>query len=106
MLSYCLKCKINTEKKIQKFQAFKEFESDFKELTRRIASDKALYDKAFDIAKNPKYDGYEKSFASMVCKFFDKKWAVTHTGSGISSNLDSENQQLANEGQKPVIRKF
>ena len=42
----------------------------------------------------------------MVCKFFDKKWAVTHTGSGISSNLDSENQQLANEVQKPVIRKF
>ena len=42
----------------------------------------------------------------MVCKFFDKKWAVTHTGSGINSNLDSENQQLANEVQKPVIRKF
>ena len=32
---------------------------DFKELTRRTASNKILRDKAFDIAKNPKYDGYQ-----------------------------------------------
>ena len=31
---------------------------DFKDLTRRIASDKILRDKAFNIAKNPKYDEY------------------------------------------------
>ena len=31
---------------------------DFKDLTRRTASDKVLYDKAFNIAKNPKYDEY------------------------------------------------
>ena len=31
---------------------------DFKDLTRRIASDKILRDKAFNIGKNPKYDGY------------------------------------------------
>ena len=31
---------------------------DFKDLTRRTASDKILHDKAFNIAKNPKYDGY------------------------------------------------
>ena len=30
---------------------------DFKDLARRTASDKVLRDKAFDIAKNPKYDG-------------------------------------------------
>ena len=39
---------------------------DFKDLARRIASDKVLRDKAFDIAKNPKYDGYQRGSASMV----------------------------------------
>ena len=47
----------------------------FKDLTRRTASDKILRDKAFDTAKNPKYDGYQKGLASMVYKFFDKKTA-------------------------------
>ena len=32
---------------------------DSKDLTRRTASDKILRDKAFNIAKNPKYDGYQ-----------------------------------------------
>ena len=30
---------------------------DFKDLARRTASDKVLRDKAFNIVKNPKYDG-------------------------------------------------
>ena len=47
--------------------------ADFKNLARRIASDKVLRDKAFNIAKNPKYDGYQRGLASMVYKFFDKK---------------------------------
>ena len=46
---------------------------DFKDLTRRTASDKILRDKAFNVAKNLRYDGYQKSFASMVYKLFDKK---------------------------------
>ena len=46
---------------------------DFKDLARRRASDKVLRDKAFNIAKNPKYDGYQRGLASMVYKFFDKK---------------------------------
>ena len=46
---------------------------DFKDLTRRTASDKILCDKAFNIAKTPKYDGYQHGLASMVYKFFDKK---------------------------------
>ena len=46
---------------------------DFKDLTRRTASDKILCDKAFTIAKNPKYDGYKRALASMVYNFFDKK---------------------------------
>ena len=35
---------------------------DFKDLARRTASDKVLRDKAFNIAKNPKYDGYQGGF--------------------------------------------
>ena len=48
---------------------------DFKDLQTRIASDKVLRDKAFNIAKNPKYDRYQRGLASMVYKFFDKKSA-------------------------------
>ena len=43
---------------------------DFKDLTRRIVSDKALNDKAFNIVKNPKYDRYQRGLASMVYIFF------------------------------------
>ena len=39
---------------------------DFKDILRRRASDKALRDKAFNIAKNPKYDEYQRGLASMV----------------------------------------
>ena len=46
---------------------------DFKDIARRTASDKVLRDKAFNIAKNPKYDGYQRGLASMVYKYFDKK---------------------------------
>ena len=44
----------------------------FKDLKRRASADKVLRDKAFNIAKNPKYDGYQRRLASMVYKFFDK----------------------------------
>ena len=44
-----------------------------KDLIKRTHSDKGLRDKAFDIASNPKYDGYQRGLASMVYKFFDKK---------------------------------
>ena len=40
-----------------------------KDLTRRTASDKVLRDKAFNIAKNPKYDGYQRGRASLVYNF-------------------------------------
>ena len=45
---------------------------EFKDLYRRTAADKALCDKAFNIAKNPKYDEYQHGLASMVYNFFDK----------------------------------
>ena len=45
---------------------------NFKDLARRTASDKVLRDNAFNIAKNPKYDGYQRRVASMVDKFLIK----------------------------------
>ena len=78
---------------------------DFKDLARRTASDKMLRDKAFNIAKNPKYYGYERGPASMVHKFFDKKSA----GSGVNTHANNkikQNYQLAEELHKPIIRKF
>ena len=69
---------------------------DFKDLKRKTASDKILRDKTFNIAKNPKYDGYQRGLASMVYKFFDKKYAG-----------DNEpNYPLAKELHKSIIRKF
>ena len=46
---------------------------DYKDLPRKTASDKVLCDKAFKITKNPKYHVFQRSFPSMVYKFFDKK---------------------------------
>ena len=46
---------------------------DSKGLTKRTVADKNLRDKAFNIAKDPKYDGYQRGLASMVYKFFDKR---------------------------------
>ena len=65
---------------------------DFKDLTRRTASDKTLCGKAFNIAKNPKYDGYQRGYASMVYKLFDKE----ASGSGIR-NENIANRELAEE---------
>ena len=70
-----------------------------KDLEKRTQSDKVLRDKTFKIAKNPKYDGYQRGLASMVYKFFDKKFS----GSGIS---DEPDYQLADEIHQPIIRKF
>ena len=71
----------------------------FKDLKRRAFSDKVLGDKAFDLAKNPKYDGYQRGLASMVYKFFDKK----SKGSGVNIEM-KHNEQLAEELHKPIIR--
>ena len=55
----------------------------FKDLTRRTASDKIMRVKAFNTARNPKYDGYQRELASMVCKLFDK---IT-SGNGIKMRV-------------------
>ena len=74
----------------------------FKDIKRRTASDKNLRDKAFSIAKTPKYDGYQRGLASMAYKSFDKK----SSGSGIVNNNLKQNLQLAEELYKPIIKKF
>ena len=75
--------------------------SDSKDLAKRTQSDKFLKDKAFQIANNAKYDGYQKVLDSMVYNFFEKK----SRGTGIKNKI-KENQQLANELHEPIIRKF
>ena len=61
---------------------------DFKNLTKRTAADKVLRDKAFNIAKDRKYDRYQRGLAPMIYKFFDKKTA----SSGIKCM--KQNEQL------------
>ena len=74
---------------------------DFKDLARRTASDTVLRDKAFNIAKNRRYDGYQRGLASMIYKFFEKK----SKGSGDNIGL-KRSEQLAEELHKPIIRNF
>ena len=73
---------------------------DFKDLAKRTAADKLLRNKAFKIASDQKYDGYQRRLASIVYKIFDKK----SQGKRLANN--KENVQLTNELHKPIIRKF
>ena len=70
--------------------------SDSKDLARRTISEKILIDRAYEIARNRNYDGYQRTVASMIYKFSDKK-----TGPGISVS-----EQLAEELHKPIIKKI
>ena len=69
---------------------------DFKDLLKRTSSGKLLRNKAFNIAKNPKYDGYQRGLVSMIYKFFDKM----SNGSGITM---LQNKQLTGESHKQNI---
>ena len=77
---------------------------DFKDLSRRIAADKTLQDKASNIAIKPKYNGYQCRRASMVYKFIDKK----SSGGAIEYKTTSNQRpsDLAKDLHKPTIRKF
>ena len=80
----------------------------FKDLAKRTIADKVLRDRAFKIASDQKYDGYQRWLASMVFKFFDKK--SQESGRPLSSALQTannkENIQLADELHEQIIRKF
>ena len=67
-------------------------EGDFKALNKKTADDKVLPDKAFNIAKDRKYDGYQRGLVSMVYKLFDKK-----TSGGTVNN------ELAEELHKKLL---
>ena len=81
---------------------------DFKDLAGRTAFDKILRDKAFNTAKNPKHDGYQRGLASKVYKFFYRKRLVAvlicmqiNTFKKNQRPLDLAMQQLAEELHKP-----
>ena len=97
--------------------------ADHKDLINRTEADKVLRDKAYDIASNPKYDGYQRGLASMVYKIFDKKStagptaepsalarsSLERTGSGfkkLKNTAKPSSSILADERHKPIIRKF
>ena len=81
----------------------------FKDLKRRTFSDKVLRDEAFNIAKNPKHDGYQTGLASMVYEFFDKKstesgrrslnFSTSYRFLSSSNNEIKQNIQWADENQ-------
>ena len=79
--------------------------ADHKDLINRTKADKVLRDKAYDIASNLEYDGYQRGLASMVYKFFDKKSMMC----GVKKLKDTAKPSsliLADELDKPVIKKF
>ena len=71
---------------------------DFKDLARRTAQDNVLRDKAFNVAKNAKYDEYQRGLASIVYNFFDKKQRQWY--------CYAKNQPLTEELHKSTTRKF
>ena len=86
----------------------------YKDVENRLISDQKLRNSAYDIASNPKYDGYQRGLARMVYNFFDSKVASLDkkTMSGKSNAKHSSlertgnNKILADELHKPVIKKF
>ena len=72
---------------------------DFKDVKRRTASDKVLRDRTLNIAKSPKFDGYQRPLVSMVYNFFGKKTS----GGAVAV---PQNEQLAEKLIKSIMRKF
>ena len=77
--------------------------SDSKDLTKRTVANNILRNRAFNIAKDPKYDGYQRGLASMVYKFFDKK---SKRNGSVNTEITPQNQQLAEVLHKPIIKKI
>ena len=95
----------------------------YKDVEYRLISNQKLRNSAYDIASNPKYDGYQRGLASMVYTFFDSKVApldkktmsgkvnaksTAEPSASARSSLErtSNNKILAEELHKPVIKKF
>ena len=82
--------------------------ADFKDLAKRTFADKVIRDKAFKIASDQKYDGYQRGLASMAYQFFDKKSQGNGCPLSSASQLvtNKENIQLSDELHKAITRKF
>ena len=82
--------------------------ADNKDLINRTKADKVLKDKAYNIASNPEYDGYQRGLASMVYKFFDKKSMGSGTAkpSSLEHIARDSSLILADELHKTFIKKF
>ena len=90
----------------------------YKDVENRLISDQKLRNSAYDIASNPKYDGYQRGLASMGYKCFDLKVApldkrtmsskgnAKHTAKPSSLKRTENNKTLTKESHKPVIKKF
>ena len=70
---------------------------EFKDLTRRTASDKILRDKAFNNAKNPKYHGYQRGLVSMVYRFLIKRLLLELLRLQINLQLKMKIRQTKNQ---------
>ena len=71
---------------------------DFKNLPRRTASSKVQRDKAFNIARSPKYDWYQRELPSMIYEFFDKK----SSGGAIKSEIISNQQKMTQANYQTI----
>ena len=82
--------------------------ADNKDLINRTKADKVLKDKAYNIARNPEYVGYQRGLASMTYKFFDKKSIGSDTAKPSSLKRITRDSSLilADELHKHVIKKF
>ena len=49
------------------------FYGKYKDLTKKTQSGNVLREKLFEIASNPRFDGYQRGLTLMVYRFFDKK---------------------------------
>ena len=72
----------------------------YKDLAKRAESDKVLREKAFKIASNPNYDGYQRGLASMVYMFFNKRVAT------LANKYMPNELQIPNKLHKLIIKKF
>ena len=73
---------------------------DLRDLPKRTTTNKALRDKEFNIAKNPKYNRYQRKIASVIYKFFDKESSATRASKFTSSNTSGSaprNETMSNQ---------
>ena len=80
--------------------------ADFKDIPKTTTSDELWCDKAFNVAKNPKWNEYQRRLALTVCKFFHKMLRNVHkTSGGAIKGKIVTNQKLGEELHKLILKK-